>query len=204
MSNHVGLHNRVSRTHWRCSVPPLIHWSNPGDFRGRDHLFTILPQHFLRHNSRGPRPFLNPNFKGTLCVPHMFAGEQRPGSPGSPRNGSGSAEDDDDDDYVASHHNSEGHNEEDDNALDDDADDADDGNPLQGTRRWTLAPCSSVDATPPIGPPSTSWNAALPTGCPFQLRVSVPFDQVTALENYLRVNPHVDPADQSFDRNIYS
>jgi hypothetical protein len=35
-----------------------------------------------------------------VCVPHMVAGEQRPGSPGSPRNGSGSAEDDDADDDV--------------------------------------------------------------------------------------------------------
>jgi hypothetical protein len=41
-------------------------------------------------------------------------------------------------------------------------------------------------------------------GYPFQLRVSVPFEQATALQNYLRVNPHVDPADQSFDRNKYN
>jgi hypothetical protein len=41
-------------------------------------------------------------------------------------------------------------------------------------------------------------------GCPFQLRVWVTFELATALQNYLRVNPHVDPADQSFDRNIYN
>ena len=54
-------------------------------FRGRDHLFTILPQHFLYHVPTAP---------ATLLA-HIFEGEQRPGSPGSPRNGSGSAEDDD-------------------------------------------------------------------------------------------------------------
>ena len=43
---------------------------------------------------------MNPNSKAVLCVEHMFGGEQRPGSSGSPRNGSGSVEDDDDDDDV--------------------------------------------------------------------------------------------------------
>ena len=122
----------------------------------------------------------------------MFAGEQRPGSPGSPRNGSGSAEDDDDDD--ASRHSSEGLNEEDDDAFDAFDDDADDENPRKGTRPkvpwgpeilrhgWNnvekdfhyhsvytlvsvvvIGPWSSVEATPPIGPPSTARNASLPT-----------------------------------------
>ena len=68
---------------------------------------------------------------------HTCVGEQRPGSPGSPRIDSCCSVEDDDDDDVASRHISEGPNEEDDDALDDDTDDPDDpddGNPVKGTR----------------------------------------------------------------------
>ena len=77
VSRWVWKNTRFTNSQWRWSVVLTI--IGIKDIISRSwpsihHFTTTLP----RHNSRGPWPSLNPNLKGVLCVPHMFAGEQRP------------------------------------------------------------------------------------------------------------------------------
>ena len=72
-------------------IPPRL-------FRGRDHLFTILPQHFLCHVPTAPATLLLKTVSFATSTIHNVRDHRHNSSPGSPRNGSASAEDDDADD----------------------------------------------------------------------------------------------------------